>query len=190
MNAEQVRRSPLAAAQIIRFWFGEAGPKKWFRGGASFDAEIGRRFHAHHEAAAEGLLDQWRSTPTGALALILILDQFSRNLFRRDARAYAADGVCRSIADAAIARRFDKIAPAAARPFFYLPFMHSENPREQRRSILLFKALLPASSNLPYAVHHARIIERFGRFPHRNRVLGRVSTPEEIAFLKHGGFSA
>lgn len=190
MNAAAVRRISGAARAVAEFWFVESGRKKWFRGGPAFDADIRARFSAHYAAAAAGLLDHWRATPTGALALILILDQFSRNMFRRDARAFAQDARCRDIAGAAIARRFDKIAPAETRSFFYLPFMHSEDLRDQRRSVALFTAQLPASGNLAYAIEHAAIVERFGRFPHRNDALGRKSTPAEIAYLKQGGFRA
>lgn len=190
MNAERIRRSPSAPADVVRFWFEEAGPRKWFRGGPAFDAEIRARFSDHHAAASSGLLEPWRATPEGALALLIVLDQFSRNLFRGDARAFASDPYARLIADGAIARRFDKIAAPAARPFFYLPFMHSEDRADQRRSLALFKATLPASGNLRFAVEHADIIERFGRFPHRNAVLARTPTPAETAYLNHGGFSA
>lgn len=188
ITPESVKRSVRAPRDIIGFWFREAGPKKWFRGGPGFDAEIRSRWSGHHAAASAGLLDHWRSTPHGALALILLLDQFSRNMFRRDARAYACDPFARMLAASAIARRFDRIALPEARAFFYLPFMHSERLADQARSLALFAATMPGSANMPFAIHHAKIIRRFGRFPHRNKVLGRVSTPEEIAFLKHGGF--
>ena len=190
MNAAAVRRISGAARAVLDFWFVESGRKKWFRGGPAFDADIRARFSGHHAAAAAGLLDPWRATPTGALALILILDQFSRNMFRRDARAFAQDARCRDIAGEAIARRFDKIATDEAKAFFYLPFMHSEDVRDQRRSVALFKAQLPASGNLAFAIEHAAIVARFGRFPHRNEALGRSSSPEEIAFLNQGGFRA
>lgn len=177
-----------AAEEILRFWFVASGKKKWFRGGPSFDAEIRKRFSGHHAAASAGVLDHWRAAPNSALALLIILDQFSRNLFRDNGRAFASDAYARLVAEGAIARRFDKIAPPDARAFFYLPFMHSENVSDQRRSLALFKATMPGSANLPHAVEHSEIIERFGRFPHRNKLLGRRSTPEEIAYLKHGGF--
>ncbi len=188
MTKERIKRSPSAASDILQFWFKESGRRKWFSGGASFDADIRRRFSDHHAAAAAGLLDHWRTAPLSALALIIILDQFSRNLFRRDPRAFAADTQCRTIANGALARRFDRVVDSAARPFLYLPFMHSEELSDQRRSVALFKATLPASTNLRYAIDHARIIERFGRFPHRNEILGRRSTSAEEAYLHHGGF--
>jgi len=189
-NPEQVKRSASAAKDVVRFWFDESGPRKWFLGGPAFDAEIRERFHAHHAAASTGLLDHWRAAPAGALALLLILDQFSRNMFRRDARAFATDPFARMIAADAINRRFDKSAPADARAFFYLPFMHSEALADQHRSVALFKATMAASSNMRYAIEHCEIVARFGRFPHRNETLRRRSTPEEIQYLKNGGFRA
>lgn len=189
-SLQTVKRSARAADDVLRFWFVESGRKKWFRGGPRFDAEIRARFSAHYAAASAGLLDHWRASPNSALALLIILDQFSRNMFRRDARAFAADPLARLVAGGAIARRFDRIAPAEARAFFYLPFMHSESLADQQRSVALFKAAMPGSSNLPHAIERAQIVRRFGRFPHRNEVLGRCSTPEEIAYLRDGGFSA
>ena len=188
INPELIKRTPGAAGDVVGFWFDESGPKKWFRGGPAFDAEIRTRFHAHHAAATAGLLDGWRASAPTALALLLILDQFSRNMFRRDPRAFASDPYARLVASNAIERRFDKIAPANMRAFFYLPFMHSECLADQKRSVALFKATMPGSTNLPFAIEHAEIVERFGRFPHRNEALGRRSTPAEIAYLKHGGF--
>ena len=189
-NPESVKRSVTGADEVVRFWFEDSGRKKWFRGGPQFDAEIRARFAGHYAAAAAGLLDHWRATPDGSLALLLLLDQFSRNMFRRDARAFAADPFARMIASGAIARRFDKIAAAETRAFLYLPFMHSEILADQERSVALFKATMPAFGNLRYAVEHAGIIRRFGRFPHRNAYVGRRSTAEEIAYLRNGGFSA
>ena len=187
MDPEQVKRSSAEARAVVRFWFEETKPSKWFSGGPSFDADIRRRFSAHHAAASAGLLDQWRSTPKGALALLLILDQFSRNLFRRDGRAFAADPYARLVAGKAIARRFDMVSPAPARPFFYLPFMHAENIGDQDRSVALFTARLPASDNLRFAIDHQATIRRFSRFPHRNEALGRRSTAEERGFIARRG---
>lgn len=187
-NPESVKRSSVAAQEIVRFWFVESGKKKWFRGGPLFDAEIRARFSGHYRAASAGLLECWRAMPNGALALLILLDQFPRNMFRGDARAFASDPYARLIASGAIARRFDRIAPPAARAFFYLPFMHSELLADQERSVALFRATMPGSTNLPYAVEHFEIIRRFGRFPHRNAIVGRESTREEIAYLAHGGF--
>ncbi|OFX00661.1 MAG: hypothetical protein A3E78_08300 [Alphaproteobacteria bacterium RIFCSPHIGHO2_12_FULL_63_12] len=187
-NPESVKRSPGAAQDVVRFWFDVAGRKKWFRGGPAFDAEIRARFSGHYQAASLGLLDCWRATPTGALALLILLDQFPRNMFRRDARAFASDPFARLIAAEAIRRRFDRVGKPERRPFFYLPFMHSESLDDQKRCVALFKATMPGSANLPFAIEHYEIIRRFGRFPHRNAPLGRASTREEHAFLKNGGF--
>jgi uncharacterized protein (DUF924 family) len=133
-------------------------------------------------------LSDWEATPDGALALAIVLDQFPRNMFRNDARAFATDAMARDIADRALARGFDRQLAAADRPFLYLPFEHSESVADQERSLGLFKALGDAEL-LRWAELHADIVRRFGRFPHRNAVLGRVSTPEERAFLDGGGFA-
>lgn len=190
MDAEAVKRSPEAAGDVVRFWFDETSPRKWFMGGPAFDAEVRNRFSGHHSAASLGLIDHWRATPDGALALVLILDQFSRNLFRKNPRAFASDADARRIAEGAIRRRFDRVCRPKARAFFYLPFMHSENLADQQRSLSLFTAGLAGSMNIAYAQGHAAIIRRFGRFPHRNAVLGRKSTPAELAFLNQGGFDS
>jgi uncharacterized protein (DUF924 family) len=140
---------------------------------------------------AEEIVDFWfapKSRPFWFRRSVLLHDQLSRNLHRASPRAYAQGERARAVANEAIRRRFDMIASTEARPFFYLPFMHSEDLRDQERSVALYTARLPAASNLWYARHHRAIIRRFGRFPHRNSVLGRASTPEEVAFLRQGGF--
>ncbi|MCA8888612.1 MAG: DUF924 domain-containing protein [Parvularculaceae bacterium] len=190
MTPETVKRSPDAFEDILKFWFEESGRRKWFSGGLSFDAEIRDRFGVHHQAAASGLLDHWTATPRSCLALLIILDQFSRNMFRRDPRAFAMDAHARSIAGNAIIRRFDLIATDERRTFFYMPFMHSEILADQRKCVAYFKARLAGADNIPFAVEHMEIIERFGRFPHRNQALGRISTPDEIRYLSQGGFAA
>ena len=183
------RPTAAAAEAVLSFWFIETKPYQWFRRDLSFDAEIASRFGALHEAARQGRLDVWRAHPRHALALIIILDQFSRNLFRDTPGAFASDAQALAVAKDAIARRFDKLYAAKERAFFYMPFMHSESIAEQERCVALFKATLPDTMNLPFAVEHWEIIHRFGRFPHRNRVLGRASTSAEIAFLRAGGFN-
>lgn len=183
------RTSAAAIDAVLGFWFEEAGPGRWFSKRASFDEEIRRRFGPLYAEAACGRLDAWRVRPDGALALIILLDQFSRNLFRDRPDAFAQDARALALAEGAIARRFDMIAPKKRRPFFYMPFMHSENLDDQNRSVELFKARLPASANLPFAKEHRDIIVRFGRFPHRNAVLGRAMRAEEAAYLAAGGFS-
>ena len=171
---------------VIAFWRA-AGPQKWFGKDAAFDREIAARFLGIHEtAAARGLAD-WEGTAAGALALLLLLDQFPRNMFRGSARAFATDPLARAVAERAIAHGFDTAAPGPERIFFYLPFMHSENPADQERSLALTRQA--DGGNDKYARIHADIIARFGRFPHRNAVLGRTTTPQEQAFLDAGGFA-
>jgi uncharacterized protein (DUF924 family) len=174
-------------AEVVAFWR-EAGPKRWFEKDAAFDNEIRRRFLALHEDAAAGRLSRWEQTAEGALALLILLDQFPRNMFRGDARAFATDPLARSIAAGALVRGFDALVEATMRGFFYLPFEHSEDLADQERGIAFYKASGDADG-LKWAEVHADIIRRFGRFPHRNGVLGRTTTPEEQAFLDGGGFS-
>ena len=174
---------------VLHFWFVETKPFQWYRRDAAFDGLCRRRFGALHHHAATGRLNAWRAQPKGALALIILLDQFSRNLFRDTPRAFALDAMALDVAEDAVRRRFDFRFEPKARAFFYMPFMHSEDLNVQERSVALFKAHLPGTMNVPYAVEHHAIIKCFGRFPHRNKVLGRPSTPEEIAFLKGGGFN-
>ena len=178
-----------AASAILQFWFHEAKPYQWYRRDNQFDREIKDRFGSLHSAAAAERLNAWLVQPNSALAFIILLDQFSRNMFRGSARAYAEDPRARNAAHFAIKRRFDFRFPDRERAFFYMPFMHSEALADQDRCVQLFKARMPASGNLSYAIQHRDIIKRFGRFPHRNKVLGRTSTPAEIAYLKAGGFN-
>ena len=171
---------------VLDFWR-EAGPKKWYVKDAAFDDDIRSRFLATYEAAAAGRLSAWEENPEGALALILTLDQFPRNMFRGDARTYAADSLAHAVAERAIARGFDKKFTMPERTFFYLPFEHSESLADQERCVDLNRAAGDEEA-LKWADLHADIIRRFGRFPHRNAVLGRETTPEEQAFLDGGGF--
>ena len=171
---------------VVAFWRA-AGPKKWFEKDAAFDDDIRRRFLALHEAAATGKLTTWEGSAEGALALLILLDQFPRNMFRGQACAFATDALARAIASRAILNGFDGAFPDM-RGFFYLPFEHSEDLADQERGLTLYKAAGDADG-LKWAGVHANIIRRFGRFPHRNAALGRVSTPEEQAFLDGGGFS-
>ena len=172
---------------VLAFWRA-AGPEKWFKKDTAFDAEIARRFLATYEAAAAGRLSGWEATPDGALALLLVLDQFPRNMFRGQARIYAADPLARAVAERAIARGFDQRTPPAERRFFYLPFMHSEDLADQERCLALSRAF-EDDEFAKYAEQHAGIVRRFGRFPHRNAMLGRTITPEEQEFLDAGGFA-
>ena len=172
------------ATDIVEFWW-RAGRKAWFTQSDAFDAHC-RDFLGAHEAAAAGALDGWIDVADSALALTLLLDQFPRNLFRGSPRAFATDGKARETARAAITRGFDLMVDPTLRLFFYLPFEHSEVIADQDESVRLFAARSP--DDLRFAEHHRDIIRRFGRFPHRNALLGRISTPEEIAFLDSGGF--
>jgi uncharacterized protein (DUF924 family) len=171
--------------EIVAFWR-DAGPKRWFARDAAFDDEIRRRFLATHEAAAAGKLRDWEGSAEGALALLLLLDQFLRNLFRGDPRAFAADPLARAVAAAALIKGYDSQFPEL-RDFFYLPFVHSEDLADQERALALYQGA--RVDDFKWAQMHCDIIRRFGRFPHRNAVLGRKTTPEEQAFLDGGGFS-
>jgi uncharacterized protein (DUF924 family) len=172
---------------IIQFWR-DAGPEKWFAKDAAFDAAIRTRFLADHLAAAAGERTQWEGSADGSYALLLLLDQFPRNLFRESAQAYASDDAALAIADRAIARGFDTLFPLPERRFFYTPHMHAEDLAQQERCLALCAAA-GDEEGVKYAVIHRDIIRDFGRFPHRNRILGRQTTPEEQAFLDSGGFS-
>jgi uncharacterized protein (DUF924 family) len=172
---------------IVDFWRA-AGPARWFARNDGFDLEIRERFLGEHEAAARGQYEDWTQTAPGALALVILLDQFPRNLFRESPHAFATDPLARRHAREALARGFDKATGAMMRPFFYLPFMHSEDLADQERSIALFTAL-GDEEQLRYAVLHRDIIARFGRFPHRNRALARATSPQEQEFLAGGGFA-
>ena len=172
---------------VLAFWR-EAGEDKWFKKDTAFDDAIRARFLETYETAAAGLLAGWENTRDGALALVIVLDQFPRNMFRSDPRSYAADALARAVAERAIARGFDRQLPPDDGQFLYLPFEHSETAADQERCCALFRATGDADK-LKWAELHADIIRRFGRFPHRNAVLGRATTPEEQAFLDGGGFA-
>jgi uncharacterized protein (DUF924 family) len=173
---------PAWVGAVLDFWFDELSEQRWFAKDAALDARILRRFLGLHE----GLLaqeDPRLGTPRTALAAVIVLDQFPRNMFRGDPRAYAADPMARRIARAAIASGFDTHLPASQRMFLYLPLQHSEDAQDQRLACALIEPLGNAEW-MRYAVAHKAIIDRFGRFPHRNAVLGRRSTPEELELLK------
>ena len=181
--------------EILTFWFGEIRDEtayfeeyapRWFVQNADFDREIVQRFRADYELAAQGQLTHWTQTARGGLALILVLDQFPRNMFRNDPRAFATDPLAQQIAEQMIDAEFDRQLRLVERYFVYVPFMHSENRAHQQRSVQLFQQLVKerAYFDTPYVVRHQEVIDRFGRFPHRNTVLGRASTPAELEFLK------
>ena len=174
-------------AEILTFWR-DAGHDRWYSRDDAFDAEVRRRYLDVWRKAAAGVLSSWETTDDGALALTIVLDQFPRNMFRDDAQSYASDALAREVAGRAIARGADRRIEPALLEFLYMPFMHSEHLGDQLRCVELFRSTANAE-NLGYAEKHADIIRRFGRFPHRNRILGRETTPEEQAFLDAGGFS-
>ena len=176
-----------SASDVLSFWK-EAGPDKWFVKDDGFDRAIRNNFLATYEAAAAGDLHGWAATPEGALALIIVLDQFPRNMFRDSVKAFAADPLALDVATRAIDSGFDRKVGPEMRAFFYLPLMHSEDIADQERCVELCRAL-GDENNLKYAEIHADIIRRFGRFPHRNPLLGRETTPEEEAYLQGGGFA-
>ena len=176
-----------APQDVLAFWR-TAGPDKWFEKDEAFDRAITARFLTTHEAAAADLLGDWEATPEGALALLILLDQFPRNMFRDSARAFATDPLARAIADRAVTRGFHLRIPKGERLFFALPFEHSENLSDQERSLALSREINGGSPD-KWVEMHADIIRRFGRFPHRNAVLGRATTADEQAFLDAGGFA-
>jgi uncharacterized protein (DUF924 family) len=179
------------SGDVIAFWR-DAGPTRWFRKNEAFDRAFRERYLAAHEAAARGELDGWRATADGALALCILLDQFPRNAFRGTPRMFATDAKAREVARAAVRDGFDLQTDEPLRQFFYLPFTHSERLKDQELCVELTSRIADASlreESLRYARMHRDIIARFGRFPHRNAVLGRATTPGEQAFLENGGFS-
>ncbi|AXS38871.1 DUF924 family protein [Breoghania sp. L-A4] len=173
---------------ILDFWW-RAGPAKWFARSDEFDADLRARFLDSHERAAAGDLDGWAETPHGMLALILHLDQLPRNLFREDSRAFAMDARALDLAALSLERGFHRAFPSVARAFFFLPFEHAEDMAAQERSVDLFRQNGEQETYF-YALVHMDVIRRFGRFPHRNKVLGRTTTAAEQAFLDSGGFGA
>jgi uncharacterized protein (DUF924 family) len=170
---------------ILDFWFKETPPERWFAADAAFDAQVKARFEESWRAAREGAFPSWSETMQGALAFIILTDQFPRNMFRGSKDAFASDDLALIAAREAIARGFDLEAPIVVREFFYLPLTHSEDLLDQQESVRLTRARLGEHhTSVSFAVRHCAAIARFGRFPARNAALGRSSTPEEIAYLK------
>ncbi|MET0841333.1 MAG: DUF924 family protein [Methyloceanibacter sp.] len=174
--------------EIVAFWFETLKPEDWYRKNPAIDAAITERFGATYEALKTGVPPDWLAEPKGMLAAIIVLDQFPRNMFRDDARAFATDQAALALAKRAISEGTDMRLAPEQRAFIYLPFQHAETRDDQARSIELFTAL-GNPNNLDFALRHQAIIARFGRFPHRNSVLGRASTAEELAFLQEPGSS-
>jgi uncharacterized protein (DUF924 family) len=178
--------SDTEALKVIAFWK-QAGPGLWFAKDAAFDQRFRERFLLDHEAAARGELSSWQATPEGSLALIILLDQFPRNAFRGVPRMYATDASARKAATLALAAGYDRQFPLELRKFFVLPFAHSEDLADQERSVALARRL--GADDLAHAEQHRDIVRRFGRFPHRNQILGRPSTREETEYLANGGYA-
>jgi uncharacterized protein (DUF924 family) len=172
---------------VLAFWFGQP-PVRHFRKDPVFDQEIRDRFGALHGELVLGEHDDWLTTPRGRLAAIIVLDQFSRNMFRDTPGMFASDPQALQLALEGLARGDDRALSEAERSFFYMPLMHAEDRAVQDRCVELFRAL-GIENNLKFAVMHRDIVQRFGRFPHRNAVLGRTSTPEEVEFLAQPGSS-
>jgi uncharacterized protein (DUF924 family) len=177
---------PAEAVSVVEFWR-EAGPALWFAKNNDFDRRFRERFQLLYEAAARGELRGWLATAEGSLALLVLLDQFPRNAFRGTPRMYATDTLAREVANAAINAGHDRMVEREIRKFFYLPFGHSEDLADQERSVALARHL--GQPDLAHAEGHRDIIRRFGRFPHRNPILGRRMTKEEQKFLDDGGFA-
>ena len=170
-------------ADVLAFWFDDSGPDRWFSGSDAFDRACGRFSQAVADARA-GRLDGWQDTAEGSLALCLLLDQLPRNLFRGTPDAFASDPAARAVADRAVSRDQDLSLPEIRRLFLYMPFQHSESLDDQRRSVRLITTRTPSNPEwVDYACMHLSIVRWFGRFPHRNAVLGRDSTPDEETFL-------
>lgn len=177
----------MAPQDVIGFWKA-AGPQKWFGRDAAFDQAIRETLEGAHHAAARGEHEDWLETAEGALALLILLDQVPRNIYRRSPHAFATDALARRIAGEAVERGHDQQVEFGLRQFFYLPFEHSEAMADQDHAVALYTALGDAEG-LKWAVLHRDIIEKFGRFPHRNPMFGRETTAEEQAFLDGGGFA-
>ncbi|WIY68088.1 DUF924 family protein [Aquidulcibacter paucihalophilus] len=177
----------ITPSAVVAFWK-EAGPGKWFAKDDAFDSRFRRGFGDAHFAAARRELDRWAETPEGSLALLILLDQFPRNVFRGSGHAFATDPLARMVARRALEAGHDRQVEGDIRRFFYLPFQHSEDLADQDRQVELFQTRMDRKPDDHWAGHHHAVIARFGRFPHRNAALGRETTPEERAFLDEDGF--
>lgn len=177
------------AKAIIKFWFSDESREHWFAKDDLFDRKVTETFLGDYERVASGDRNGWPSTPQGSLALTILLDQFPRNIFRDDARAFTTDDAARHVAGAAIVQGFDDQLTTEMRRFLYMPFMHSEDVVDQERCISLFTRRGDDDGSVDYALRHKHIIDRFGRFPHRNALLGRQTTADEAVFLREPGSS-
>lgn len=178
----------VTAAEVNEFWLNEIGPAGWFGGGEALDQTIRDRFRAAWDDAA-ALVAEWKITPEGALAALILIDQFPRNMFREDPRAFATDAMARALATEVIGEGFDMQTAPPQRNFFYLPYVHSEDLADQDRGVELIEERV-GGEHLRHAILHRDAIRAFGRFPWRNNALGRTSTPEEQALMEAGGYGA
>ena len=176
--------------EVLGYWLDEVGPEGWYKGGDELDARIRERFLELWERAWNGGCDSWRTSPVGALAYIVLTDQFPRNMFRGESRSFSSDALAVAAAKAAIPKRWDMRLDEPARQFFYMPLMHSECLADQDRCVRLMLTRMPETgkTNLPHARAHREVVRRFGRFPTRNEALGRVSTASEADYLAAGGY--
>jgi uncharacterized protein (DUF924 family) len=171
-----------AAKSLLDFWFSEAVTERWFRSTPQFDEELRQRYEALVQKALAGELKHWRENPQGALALVILLDQLPLNIYRGQSQSFVGEAMAREVAAWAIDRGWDKQLTDKQKAFLYIPFMHSEDPDDQARSVALYRDA-GLNDNLRWAEHHRRIVQRFGRFPHRNAILGRSSTQDELEWL-------
>lgn len=186
MAAEALDINPEDAREVLDFWYGALTPEQWWKRDATVDAEIVLRFASLYERLADEVSKEWLASPGGRLAAIIVLDQFPRNIFRDEPRAFATDDRALEIAEQTIAAGEDTSLSQSERAILYMPYQHSEDGAVQARSVELFEALGDANQ-LEFAIKHKQIIDRFGRFPHRNKMLGRDSTAEEVEFLNQPG---
>ncbi|UCH75099.1 MAG: DUF924 domain-containing protein [Rhodospirillales bacterium] len=180
--------APAEARAVLEFWFVETEPPSWFKKNPDFDETVRNRFAEVYRRAATGALEEWRDTPLGCLALIIVLDQFPRNMFRGDPRSFATDAAARDVLRHALEKEFDVGLSTTQKQFLYLPLQHSEEAADQALSVAL-NAATGDPDLVKWADAHKRIIDRFGRFPHRNEILGRATTAEEAEFLAKPGSS-
>ncbi|MGL4476558.1 MAG: DUF924 family protein [Shewanella sp.] len=172
---------------VLDFWFTQLSPSDWFKKDADLDAKISQQFAETLMQASAGECWRWRQTPQGRLAEIIVLDQFSRNIYRDTAKAFSHDAIALVLAQEAVSQKLDETLTPKEKPFLYMPYMHSESAMIHEQALPLFKGCSAAS--LEFELRHSAIITRFGRYPHRNQLLGRQSTPEELAFLQQAGSS-
>lgn len=192
LNDGQGNLNMVRPEDVLAFWLDEVGPKGWYEVSDTLDQEIRDRFEASWDAAREGAFSLWLTYPSGVLAYLILTDQFSRNMFRGQGKAFATDRVALAVAKSAIDRGWDLKIDEPARQFFYLPLMHSENLCDQERCVRLICERMPQSreSNLLHARAHRQVIRQFGRFPYRNEALSRATTQDETAYIAQGGYGS